>query len=147
MKIRRVPPVLLLLCVMIALFSGCYSPEPITLSEEEQAILDNIWQHKSTWEKVSSGFSHEECNSVEFGTYNGDLIFISRYIGNASPMTGAALLREDCYYASANRFSSMDSWDKIHYRVGFLYGSDWSASMTKEDLEQIYLDYLSEKNK
>lgn len=139
---RKIVMILLIMGVFGTL-SGCYADQNTReLTAKEENMIDTIWEHKLTWQKVSSGFDHLDCSSVEFGEYNGNTVFIARYVGKTSQFTSAALLREDCYYVSEHSFIAMDSWDEIRYRVGALYGESWSSSSTKEDLQQIYLNYL-----
>lgn len=88
------------------------------------------------------GFDHFQCNTIEFGEYLGKTVFISRWVGEKSQFTGATVYHEICYYVSGKSFTRMNNWDTIHYRVGALYGESWSSSSTKEDLQQIYLNYL-----
>lgn len=129
--------------VVVCLLCGCGVSEQYELTSEEQAVIDQIWSNKSTWQKVESGFNSEDCNSVRFGEYNGKTVFISRYVGNKSQFTSAAILREDCYIVTENSFNKMDNWDEMHYLVGVTYGDSWSISYEKESLEKIYIDYLN----
>ena len=131
--------------VLVCILCGCGVSEQYELTTENQAVLNQIWNNKSTWQKVESGFNSEDCNSVRFGEYNGKTVFVSRYVGNMSQFTNAAILREDCYIVTENSFYKMDNWDEIHYLVGFTYGDSWSSSYDKSMLEKIYIEYLKNK--
>ncbi|MBR6646106.1 MAG: hypothetical protein IKL09_01155 [Clostridia bacterium] len=131
--------------VIVCLLCGCSVSEQYELTSEQQAIIDQIWNNKSTWQKVESGFNSEDCNSVRFGEYNGKTVLISRYVGEKSQFTSAAILREDCYIVTESSFYKMDSWDEMHYLVGFTYGDSWSSSYDKSVLEKIYIEYLKNK--
>lgn len=132
--------------VIVCLLCGCGVSEQYELTSDEQAVIDQIWKNKSTWQKVESGFNSEDCNSVRFGEYNGKTVFISRYVGKKSQFTSAAILREDCYIVTENSFYKMDDWDEMHYLVGVTYGDSWSTSYEKESLEKIYIDYLNNQS-
>lgn len=131
--------------VIVCLLCGCGVSAQYELQPENQAVLNQIWSNKETWQKVESGFNSESCNSVRFGEYNGKTVFISRYVGKKSQFTNAAILREDCYIVTENSFYKMDSWDEMHYLVGFTYGDSWSSSYDKSVLEKIYIEYLKNK--
>lgn len=134
-----------ILVVTVYLLCGCSVNTQYELQPENQAVLNQIWSNKSTWQNVESGFNSELCNSVRFGEYNGKTVFVSRYVGAKSQFTSAAILRENCYIVTENSFYRMDSWDEIHYLVGFTYGDSWSLSYGKSELEKIYIEYLKNK--
>ena len=135
-----------LVLLSFSFFSGCQNNKSVELTSAQQAMLDIIWSNKSTWQKVESGFDYVDCNSIEFGEYNGKTVFVSRHVGAKSQFTGASLLRQDCYYVTENSFKRMYSWDEIRYEVGFLYSSAWSSTSTETDLKKIYIQYLNNKS-
>lgn len=128
--------------VITLLLTGCTVNSSKNLTENQQAVIDTVWNNKSTWEQITGyvGSGNGACNYICFDEYSGKTVFTA-YRMNESSNT----ISSNTYYVYPNGLVKMDQLESKMVTLGLFKGKKWSNNSTKEDLQNIYLDYETSK--
>lgn len=122
----------------MSIFVGCTATYKIT--DEQQALLDTVWDNRTTWEEITGYIVGDgPCDHISFGEYNGELILSVSRFGNGNT------LMTNVYYVYPNEIVKMDYDNSMRFKLGLYSDSEWNSTNTKDDLTQIYTNYLKKK--
>lgn len=130
---------------IIFMYASCQQstqePTYADLSEEEKAVVDFIWDHRSSWKSA-------ECGHISFTDYEGSTCLYAFYLYSQS---SDSYVGTSCWYkynVSRNTFEEVYS-QVASYSHGPAYTSTWNNAWSepeaKEYITEKYTSYLSEK--
>lgn len=131
-----------LMIVITLILTACTANSSKNLTEHQQAVINTVWDNKSTWEQITGyvGSGNGACNYICFDEYSGKTVFTA-YRMNESSNT----ISSNTYYVYSNGLVKMDQSEASMVTLGLFKGKKWSDNSTKEDLQNIYLDYETSK--
>lgn len=141
---KKIKFLLLGLILVCSLFTGCLGKSSISLTEEQEANIDIIVQHRNEWEETMEGISTLPVTRVHVSEADDGMTVLSVGYVKDTKDGWEVFAGVRGYAVEDNEFISIGSYHHENWIAGYDVDlENMSDKELREVLVQSYIDYLS----
>lgn len=129
---KKIISIFMILTLVLSLV-GCINTSVAELTEEQQQLIDRLWDNKHNWEEITGYVNgNGPCDHISFSQNGGQLVFTAYHFGSGNTVSS------NSYYVYTDKICKLNDSNIL----GLFTGTEWNSSYTKDDLTRIYLEYI-----